>query len=146
MNKNILIVDDEEFILENLEVLLADICDNVYTAMNGKEALQVIKEQEINCVISDVMMPVMTGITFIKELREQGNEIPVIFFTAYGDNAFLLETARYGAFDFITKPDFKDLHEIVSKGFEHSFKHMESGDISPNCVVSEYRKLLEGKE
>ena len=145
MSKTILIVDDEELILENLEALLKDQADNIYTALNGELALEILKREQIHCVISDIKMPVMDGIELIKQARGAGFEIPFIFFTAHGNSNLMMEAVKYGAFDFIDKPNFNNLEETVLRGLQEGFKISNNESIiesNSEKVFSEYRKLL----
>jgi CheY-like chemotaxis protein len=64
-----LIVDDEEDLRDILELMLSRMGVDVVSASNGKEALIQLKEKKIDLVISDISMPVMDGVTLLKELR-----------------------------------------------------------------------------
>lgn len=145
MKKNILIVDDEELIVENMQYLLENSADKVFTALNGKQALEVLNTEDIQCVISDIHMPIMNGIEFIKQVRANGNEIPFIFFTAHGNNDLMLEAVKYGAFDFLDKPNFNGLEEIIKRGFEKGFSLSQSGpseEVDTEAIASEYQEML----
>jgi len=145
MKRNILIVDDEEFICENLKYLLEGLGDEVFTALNGAEAFDIIERETIICVISDINMPVMDGIELIKKVRESGNNIPFVFFTAHGNNELMMETVKYGAFDFIDKPNFDGLEDIVKRGLKQGFNQLQNEveqEKSTDVVVNEYQELL----
>lgn len=122
-NSTLLVIDDEELILEIIEELLEGIIDNVLTATNGKIGLEILESNpDIDCVICDIQMPVMNGAETIKLARSKGIETPFIFYTAYGDDHTLKEVAKYGIFDFLHKPKFDNLFEVVTKGIEHGIK------------------------
>ncbi|MBQ1506380.1 MAG: response regulator, partial [Erysipelotrichales bacterium] len=74
----VLIVDDDKDIVEALKVYLSGEDYDLYTAYNGKEALEELEKHKIDLVLMDIMMPVMDGITATAKLRENYN-IPVIF-------------------------------------------------------------------
>ena len=133
----ILIVDDEKHIRESLAMLLKRYYDEIVTAANGMEGLRALAEGGVSCVLSDINMPVMDGITFIKKAREGKNNVPFIFFTGYGNEKFMLDALTYGAFDFIDKPNFDNLEEIVKRGVESGYVHALGGEL-----LSEYEKLL----
>lgn len=116
MRSNLLIVDDEVELLEILKQTLETCAENIFIAENGVEALAILKSTPIDCVVSDINMPVMDGIELIKMVRQENNPVPFIFFTGNGNERYMEDAARYGAFDFIDKPYFKDLREVVKKG------------------------------
>lgn len=105
---SILIVDDEEdlreIIMNQLELLSMDRPLVLDSATNGAEALKKCSEKWFDAVLSDINMPVMTGLQFIGELRSQGKDTPVVFLTAFGDKSKAVEALRMGAFDFLDKP------------------------------------------
>jgi YesN/AraC family two-component response regulator len=141
--KNLLIVDDENLLVENLSFILRPYASKIYTAGNGKEGLQVLESEEIHCVICDITMPVMNGVEFIKEARNKGYEVPFIFYSAYGNNELMLEVSKYGAFDFLSKPDFKDLETIVNRGLTEGFNRKNQSERHEEDLISDYQLLLE---
>jgi YesN/AraC family two-component response regulator len=138
--KNLLIIDDEELLLKNLKYLLKKYATNVFTAYNGKDGLELLKKQNIHCVICDISMPGMTGVEVIRAVREDGNEVPFIFYTAHGNHELMKEAAKYGAFDFLTKPVFEDLESVVSRGLSEGFDRASGTKVDP---VNEYQKILD---
>lgn len=102
--RKLLIVDDEEGIREIVQDLASEITNNIVTASNGKEALEIVKLGGIDAIISDVSMPVMSGLEFLSSLRELGYETPFVILTGYGDSKCIAEALRLGATDFIDKP------------------------------------------
>lgn len=68
---NILICDDEKDIVSALKIYLSVENYNIFTAYNGKEALNIIEENEIHLVLLDIMMPVMDGIETLSKIREK---------------------------------------------------------------------------
>ena len=79
---NILVVEDEVNILKLMNIRLTKSGFNVFTAENGESALAVIKKEEIDLVVADVMMPVMDGFELIENIRAEGRSMPVIIVTA----------------------------------------------------------------
>jgi CheY-like chemotaxis protein len=100
----ILIVEDEEDLVEILSDIVGRVSDTVYTARNGKEALEVLASHQVHAVLSDIMMPVMNGLELLRTVRQGGSDVPFVFLTAFGDKHNLLEALRLGALDFIEKP------------------------------------------
>ena len=100
---NILICDDEKDIVSALEIYLKTEGYNIFKAYNGKEALEVIAQNEIHLVLMDIMMPVCDGVTATARLRESSN-IPVIFLSAKSEDTDKILGLNIGADDYITKP------------------------------------------
>lgn len=102
---NILICDDEEDIVRALRIyLLADSKDyNIIEAYNGKQALEAVKQNSIDLVLMDVMMPEMDGIEALCEIRKI-SDVPVILLTAKSEADDKRMAFRLGVDDYITKP------------------------------------------
>lgn len=115
MKGNLLIVDDEVDLSENMKELLEDEAQHIYLASNGQEGLQILNQYEIDCVVSDVKMPVMDGLKLIEEARNQGHRMPFIFYTGHGSPELLREAYALGATDLLTKPNFLSLELAVRK-------------------------------
>lgn len=99
----ILVCDDERDIVNALRIYLEAEGYRVCTAENGKEALRVFGEQEIDLVLLDIMMPVMDGIEVLAKLREISN-VPVLLLTAKSEEADKILGLNVGADDYVTKP------------------------------------------
>lgn len=100
---NILVCDDEKDIVSALSIYLKSDGYNVYTAVNGEEAVDIIKTTDIHLVLMDIMMPVMDGITAMAKIREMSN-VPVIFLTAKSEDTDKILGLTIGADDYVTKP------------------------------------------
>ncbi len=100
---NILVCDDEADIAAALEIYLTSDGYRVFIAANGRDALDIVKENDIHLVLLDIMMPVMNGIDTIRALRETSN-IPVIMITAKSEDVDKILGLDLGADDYITKP------------------------------------------
>lgn len=141
--QNLLIVDDEALLVENMKFLLAPHATKIFTAQNGKEGLAILEQEEIHCVICDITMPVMNGVELIKEARSRKIETPFIFYSAYGTHEMMMEVSKHGAFDFLKKPDFRDLESIVSRGLREGFNRKNQKASNAEDCISEYQMLLE---
>ena len=102
-NFNVLIVDDEYEIREAIEIYLKNEGIRVYQAVDGIEALEVLKEQEIHLILMDLMMPRMDGIKATFKIRESKN-IPIIMLSAKSEDTDKILGLNIGADDYITKP------------------------------------------
>ncbi|MEW6616455.1 MAG: response regulator [Thermodesulfobacteriota bacterium] len=113
---NILIVDDELGPRESLKMILKPI-SNVYTAENGEEALEFIKQKPVNLVTLDLKMPGIPGIEVLKEIKGYNPDIEVIIITGYGSLNTAVEALKYGALDYINKPfNIPQVEGAVKKG------------------------------
>ena len=100
---NILICDDDVDIVSALKIDLSHEDYKIYTAFTGKQALDCVREHDIDLVLMDVMMPEMDGIEAKAKLREEYN-IPVILLTAKSESSDKVLGLNVGADDYVTKP------------------------------------------
>lgn len=103
MNKSILIVDDEENIRNLLAVYLRKEGFQIYEADNGVEALNIVKSNEIDFIVLDIMMPMMDGFETLKILRKD-SDIPVMMLSAKAEDEDKLFALGFGADNYETKP------------------------------------------
>lgn len=99
----VLVCDDEKDIVSALKIYLTSDGYNVLEAYNGNEAIYIIEKEEVHCVLMDIMMPDMDGITALMKIREKYNT-PVIFTTAKSEDNDIVLGLNLGADDYITKP------------------------------------------
>jgi len=113
-NKSILVVDDETYTRELLEMLLGDEGYNVKTAKDGFEAIEAIKEEAFNLICMDVRMPGLNGVETLAEVRKVDKKIPVIMITGYGPNELVKKAQEeYKIVGCIYKPF--DIDEFLSE-------------------------------
>ena len=103
MAKRILLVDDEPLIIKGLRFTLEQEGYEILTAADGEEALQVFKEQQVDLVLLDVMLPKLDGIQVCQRIRETSN-VPILMLTAKGEDMDKILGLEYGADDYMTKP------------------------------------------
>ncbi len=112
----ILVVDDEEKIRKILKIMLTLKGHKVDLAEDGKEALEMIKENFYDLVIADIKMKEMSGIELLKEIKKMTPPIPVVFITAYATIESAVEAMKEGAIDYIPKPFEEDrIHLTVER-------------------------------
>ena len=99
----LLIVDDEPGARESLEVILEDDC-HVLSVGSGQEALKTLQQKPINLILLDVNMPDMDGLTVLRKIKEQDEEIDVIMVSALNQARKAVDAIKLGAYDYITKP------------------------------------------
>jgi len=116
----ILIVDDEEAIREVVATLLEAQGYQCAAVANGREAVDYLRDNPVDLVLSDMIMPEMSGMQLLAWLRTHHQEFPVVMVTAMHDVSTALEAIRRGAYDYILKPFEKDrLFTSVRRALEH---------------------------
>lgn len=110
MNPKILVVEDEKDLARAIRAILEFSKYSVTIAYNGQEALDEVRKQKFDVILMDVMMPIMDGITALKEMRKTGINTPIIMLTAKSQIDDKVEGLDSGANDYLTKPfDKKEL-------------------------------------
>src|SRR4051794_3232156 len=110
----ILVVDDDPAMRMVLEARLRNWGYNVLTASDGAEAEKCVRTEDPDIVVSDVVMPNLSGLDLLRSLKEGDNQRPVILITAEGTIDMAVEAMKQGAQDFITKPlDYNKLQAIL---------------------------------
>lgn len=115
-NKKILIVEDEPMLLEPMVASFKSNGYIVFSARNGEEGLKVALAELPDMILLDITMPVMDGITMLKNLRShaQGKNLKVMMLTNLSDSTKASETAGLGVMDYIVKSDWK-LKDIIER-------------------------------
>ncbi len=101
---NLLYVEDNRNIHSSFIPILESLFENIEIAFNGEEALNKFKENSIDLVISDIIMPKMNGLSMSKEIKKIDDSIPIIITTSYNDIKFLTESIEIGIDYYLFKP------------------------------------------
>jgi DNA-binding response OmpR family regulator len=101
--RRVLVADDEPDLLYAVKLYLEDEGYIVFTAMNGHDALEVLKDRIPDVVVLDVMMPELDGFETLKQIRDVST-VPVIMLTAKGEEGDKVRGLGLGADDYVTKP------------------------------------------
>ena len=109
---NILVCDDDKEIVEAIDIYLTQEGYRVLKAYDGQEALKVLREEDVDLLVIDVMMPRLDGIRATLKIREENN-IPIIILSAKSEDADKILGLNVGADDYVTKP-FNPL-ELVAR-------------------------------
>ena len=104
MKFNLLVVDDEKNIRAGLGKSLELDGYNVLLAAQGREALDLVESNEIDLIIADLRMPVMSGEQLLKSMTASYPSIPVIILTGHGSIESAVNSMRDGAYDYLLKP------------------------------------------
>ena len=143
----ILIVDDEEAIREVVSTLLEAQGYECASVSNGRLAKDFLEKNEVDIVLSDMMMPEMDGLSLVEWLGKAEPDIPAIMVTAMHDLSTALEAIRRGAYDYILKPFEKDqLHLGVRRALERRRLVLENRNYQRNLekLVEERTAQLKG--
>lgn len=122
--KRILLVDDEENARIALSRLLTRGGYVVDDVANGFEALNYLREHEVTLIVTDINMPEMDGIEFLREVNRLFPGSTVIMITAYGGVESYIEAINLGAFEYINKPvKIEELKSVLERVFSGSTLH-----------------------
>lgn len=129
----ILIVDDEENTRIGLQKLLSAEGYEVETVANGFQALEFLRKQKVSLVLSDISMPEMNGLVFLREVHRHFPSLHVIMITAYGGVESYLEAMNLGAYEYLNKPvKLAELKSVMNKIFKDKGPH----DLAPTKPVN----------
>ena len=113
--RTILVVDDELSILESFRMILKENY-RVLTAIDGLKALEILRNECVNLVILDIMLPGMSGLEVLSEIRKIDNDVEVIMVTAIKAVKTAIEAMKLGASDYIIKPfDVEEIKLVIDK-------------------------------
>ena len=116
----ILIVDDEKNYLVVLEALLGAEGYETITADNAGDALRLIRDSDVDLLITDMKMPGMNGMELLEETKRIDQEMPIIIMTAYGTIEMAVKAMKMSAYDYITKPfNNEELKLTISKALKN---------------------------
>ena len=124
---NILVCDDDKDIVEAIHIYLQQEGHQVLKAYDGVQAMQVLRTQEVDLLIIDVMMPRLDGIRATLKIREE-NSLPIIILSAKSEDADKILGLNVGADDYVTKP-FNPL-ELVARVRSQLRRYMMLGYVS----------------
>ncbi|UJS17586.1 MAG: sigma-54 dependent transcriptional regulator [Candidatus Jettenia sp.] len=117
--KKILVVEDDEYVLGSIRILLNKEGYEVNTALNGLEALNLYRRESYDLVIADLKMPQMDGIELLKQLKHEFSDVSLIMMTAYGSIRTAVEAMKMGAYDYVTKPvSAEEIRLVIQRALE----------------------------
>jgi putative two-component system response regulator len=135
-NGSILVVDDNPLVLTSIKVLLEEYGYSTLPCSNANDAINISRELLFDVVLTDIKMPVVSGLTLLQQMKNLYPEKPVIMMTSYAELETAVEAIHKGAFDFITKPFSTEYFiNAINKAVEYS----KLRDMEKN-----YKKELEG--
>jgi DNA-binding NtrC family response regulator len=119
----VLVVDDNARARQSMVDVLAAAGHDVVSAASALEALKLLERDACDVIITDLQMPGMDGLAFIRKLSERKIDSQIVMVTAFASVASAVEAMRYGAFDYIEKPfDVEQLESLVARALRHGDK------------------------
>jgi DNA-binding NtrC family response regulator len=116
----VLVVDDHQQARESVAFALGEAGHQVVCLASAIEALKVMERESFDLIITDLLMPGMNGLEFIRQLQRRPHGAQIIMITAHATVASAVEAMRHGAFDYIEKPFEADkLEALVARALEH---------------------------
>ena len=140
----ILIVEDEKMLAEILSDTLSDRNFDVHLAYDGIHALEAIKKEPFDVIVSDVMMPNLDGYSLAKKLRNEGFNTPILFLTALSATEDVVKGFETGGNDFLKKPFAIDELIVRVKALAGRAEIMDAQETS--YVIGEYEFNPSSKE
>lgn len=101
---SVLYVEDDKELAEAFKLLISRYVKNIHYCENGYDGVAAFKKHNPDIIITDITMPIMSGLEMSKKIRELDDEVPIIIVSAYNDNDFLLEAFQVGITHYINKP------------------------------------------
>jgi DNA-binding NtrC family response regulator len=137
----VLVIDDELIILNSCHRILTEKEYEVQTVQTGAEGLQKLREETFDIVLTDLMMPEISGMEILKKVMKSYPDIIVIMITGYSTVQTAVEAMKLGAYDYIPKPFTPDeLVEAVDKALEK--KRQDAERVYPHVEISDVRDRL----
>ena len=131
----IIVVDDEQGICENVEKILLKSNYAVVHTQSAEEALDMMKKESFELLISDIVMPEMNGLELLKHVAKEIPDVKTIMMTGYASTNTAMKAIRLGALDYIPKPFTPDeLRTTVSKALSGELMKVESSEEEKNAI------------
>lgn len=159
----VMIVDDEPYIAQGLKILIdwqQECCQIVYTAANGKEALDYLRKQDVDLILLDMQMPEMTGLEFLQKVKEENiSSAKVLILSGYNDFYYAQKAIQYQCKGYLLKPIQKEQlleyltlirdeletsrkEEAAINQLEHGYLEQVLGSILRNVFTEEQKDYV----
>jgi len=153
-NVTILYIEDDNKTREQVSEILKLFSDNVIVTSNGLEAIEVYKNKDIQLIITDIEMPKLNGIDFIKIVRKTDTQTPIIITTAYTTTEYLLSSTNLNIQGYLIKPL---MHKKLQSTLENVLKYIKTShyiklrenlyfDKESNVIIKNREKIKLNKE
>ncbi|MFP4001436.1 MAG: PAS domain S-box protein [Thermoplasmata archaeon] len=150
MSIDLLLVDDESAFLEQSNIFLKnrESSFNIYTALSGDSALEILEDEDIDVIVSDYQMPGMNGIELLQRIREErGRDIPFIIFTGKGREEVAMKALNLGADRYMQKGgDPKSQYGVLADAIVQEYEHFQSEKNYKRVVENSHDAIFVYKE
>ena len=144
---NILVVDDEMVIRDVLEDFLSSEGYNVVSVPDGAEALLELEEDHYDALLSDLMMPSMTGLELIQKVKAAGHRLVTIIMTGYGTIETAVQAMKIGADDYILKPfKMEEVLQVLKRSFLTQSLEQENMNLKETLKVYKVSETIASSE
>jgi len=137
--ETVLIVDDEKNYPPIIAAVLQEEGYETLTANSGQEALETLKQSDVDLVVTDMKMPGMDGMTLLEKIKAQDADLPVIMMTAYGTVEKAVEAMQKGAYNYILKPFDNDRLVLYVKKACEIYQVVKENRRLRSVVMSQYQ-------
>ena len=132
----VLIVDDEPTIRKVLQAFLKHEHFAVTIAKSAEMAIDILKEQQFDVILSDVMMPGKSGTDFLKEIKDKDPHQEFILMTAYPKVTAAVHAIKTGAFEYVSKPfEFDEIKATIENALKHRQERIRNKSIKSNQIA-----------
>ncbi|HHO49664.1 MAG TPA: sigma-54-dependent Fis family transcriptional regulator, partial [Deltaproteobacteria bacterium] len=136
-NSTILVVDDDEANRVTMERILKRERYRVVHAQSGREAMQLLRTERVDLILTDLKMPGMSGIDLLKAARKIDPDLEVVVMTAYGTVETAVEAMKEGAYDFVSKPLRRmELVTALRKALEKRLLQLENRQLREKLAAA----------
>src|SRR5262249_6505733 len=119
----VLVVDDNARARQSIVDVLKAAGHEVVSSASAIEALKIVEKNPFDVIVTDLQMPGMDGLAFIRTLSERKVESQIVMITAFASVTSAVEAMRHGAFDYIEKPfDVEQLETLIARALRHGEK------------------------
>ena len=116
LNAKLLLVEDDTMSREIMQEILQEYFLEIIVAKDGKEGLEMFRNNQVDIIFTDISMPQMNGIEMIKEIRKLDEDIPVVMVSAYNESEYLINSIKLSVCDYLLKPiNASALEELIAK-------------------------------
>ena len=152
MTPKILVVDDDVASVETTVEVLERAGYLLYSASGGRQALQILREEDIDVVLTDLKMPDLSGIGLLKHIQKENLHTQVIIVTGYGTIDSAVEAMREGAFYYLKKPlEMNTLRQTVKNALEKQLLLLQTANLREQLddkfgfdnIIGESKQMLE---
>ncbi|QHI69656.1 response regulator [Tichowtungia aerotolerans] len=134
--KNLLIVDDDPHLLESLAIVFSGIYQ-VFSALSAEDAVRIVRNEKMDVVLLDVVLPGMDGIEFLSVLRSEAPDLPVVMISGSPSVQPVLKALELGARDYVRKPfDIAELRLVVGRALKNASLERRVKELEEKLSVS----------